>query len=99
MIRLARIHVAMPGKTFELLAALKEAADIVKSVTGLEVTTLVSMGAQVGETVSVINYKSMAEFDEMMTKVLGSKAYQAVVKKFETLIVPGSSRDHFLRQV
>jgi hypothetical protein len=32
MIRLARITVAMPGKTFELMAALKEAASVAKSV-------------------------------------------------------------------
>jgi pimeloyl-ACP methyl ester carboxylesterase len=31
-IRLARITVAMPGKTFELMAALKEAASVAKSV-------------------------------------------------------------------
>jgi hypothetical protein len=41
----ARINVAMPGKTFELMAAVKEAAAIVKSLTGLEVTTFPSMGA------------------------------------------------------
>ncbi len=99
MIRLARINVAMPGKTFELMAALKEAADVVKSVTGAEVTTFASMGAHVGEFVSVSNYASLAEFEEKVAKLLGNAKYQAVIKKFEGLIVPGASHDHFLREV
>jgi hypothetical protein len=87
MIRLARITVAMPGKTFELMAALKEAASVAKSVTGVEITIFSSMGAQVGEYVNV------------STKLLGSAEWQAVVKKFEGVIVPGSTHDHFLRQI
>jgi hypothetical protein len=50
----ARINVAMPGKTFELMAAVKEATAIVKSVTGLEVPTFPSMGALLGEFVNVV---------------------------------------------
>jgi hypothetical protein len=99
MIRLARINVAAPGKTFELLAALKEAAAVVQKVTGAEVTTFGSMGAHVGEFVSVTNYSSLADFEEKSAKLLASKEYHAVVKKFEGLIVPGSSHDHFLRQL
>ena|SRR5271157_5768375 len=99
MIRLARIAVAMPGKTFELMAALKEAASVVKSVTGVEVTIFSSMGAHIGEYVSVSNYSSLADFEEKMAKLLGSAEWQAMVKKFEGLIVPGSAHDHFLRQV
>ena len=59
MIRLARINVAMPGKTFELMAALKETAEVVQSVTGAEVLTFASMGSHVGEFVSVSNYASL----------------------------------------
>jgi hypothetical protein len=99
MIRLARITVAMPGKTFELMAALKEAASVAKSVTGVEITIFSSMGAQVGEYVNVSNYSSLADFEEKMAKLLGSAEWQAVVKKFEGLIVPGSTHDHFLRQI
>jgi hypothetical protein len=99
MIRLARLAVAMPGKSFELLAALKESAAIVKSVSGIDVTIFGSMGAQVGEYVSVTNYSSLADFEEKAAKILGSAQYQAVVKKFEGLVVPGSTHDHFLRQV
>jgi len=99
MIRLARISLAMPGKTFEVMAALKEAASVIKSVTGVEVTIFSSMGAQVGEYVSVSNYSSLADFEEKMAKLLGSAEWQAMVKKFEGLMVPGSTRDHFLRQI
>jgi hypothetical protein len=98
MIRLARITVAMPGKTFELLALLKEAAGVVKSVTGAEVTTFTSMGSHVGEFVSVTNYSSLADFEEKSAKLLASEQWHALVKKLEGLVVPGSSHDHFLRQ-
>jgi len=99
MIRLARISLAAPGKTFELMAALKEAASVIKSVGGVEVTTFASMGAQVGEFVSVSNYSSLADFEEKSAKILGSAKYQEVVKKIEVLLVPGASRDHFLREI
>ena len=99
MIRLARIQLAMPGKVFELMAVAKEAAGVVKAVTGREVATFASMGAQVGETVSVVNFGSWAEFEEATAKLLASRDYQAIVKKFEGLTVPGASRDHLLRQI
>jgi hypothetical protein len=99
MIRLARINVAMPGKSFEVIAALKETAEIVKSVTGVEVMTFGSMGSHVGEYVSVSNYTSLADFEEKATKLLSNAKYQAAIKKFEGLLVPGASHDHFLRQV
>lgn len=99
MIRLARINVAAPGKSFELMAALKEAASVVKAVTGHEVTVFASMGAQVGEFIAVVNYASLAEYEEATARILASRDYQAVAKKFEGLLVPGASRDHLLRQI
>ena len=99
MIRLARITVAMPGKVFELQAIMKEAASVVKAVSGVEVMTFASMGSHVGEVVSVSNYSSLADFEEKATKILASPEYQAVVKKLEGLVVPGSTHDHFLRQI
>jgi hypothetical protein len=65
----------------------------------VEVTTFTSMGSQVGEIVSVSNYSSLPDFEEKSAKLLGSSEWHAMAKKFEGLIVPGSSRDHFLRQV
>ena len=99
VIRLARISVAAPGQTFELLAVLKEAAAVVEKVAGIEVLTFASMGSLVGEFVSVSNYSSLAEFEEKSTKLLASADYHAVVKKLAGLVVPGSSHDHFLRQL
>ena len=99
MIKLARVHVAAPGKTFELIAALREAAGIAKGVTGLELTNFISMGAQVGETVSVMNFSSMEMFEEATVKLLTSKDWQLRTKKFEGLVVPGLSHDQLLRQI
>ena len=99
MIRLARLSTAMPGKVFELQAVLKEVAAVVKAVSDVEVLTFASMGAQIGEVVTVSNYSSLADFEEKAAKILGSAEYQAVVKKLEGLVVPGSPREHFLRQI
>jgi hypothetical protein len=99
MIRLARINVATPGKTLELMAVLKEAAGVAKAVAGIEIMNFASMGAQVGETVSVSNYSSLADFEEKAGKLFASPEWQAMIRKFEGLVVPGASRDHFLRQI
>ena len=97
MIRLARMVVAMPGKAFELQAALKEVVAAVKEVSGVEVTIMASFGSQVGEFVSASNYESLADFEEKGAKIIGSAQYQAAIRKFEGLIVPGSARDHLMR--
>ena len=99
MVRLARIVVAMPGKTSEVAALLKETAAIIKSVVGVDVIVFSSLGAQVGELMSVSNYNNLADFEEKGTKILGSAEYQAAIKKFEGLLVPGASHDHLLRQI
>jgi hypothetical protein len=99
MIRLARISTAMPGKVFELQAVLKETAAIIKTVSGVEIMIFASMGSHVGEVAAVSNYSSLADFEEKATKILASPEYQAVVKKLEGLVVPGSAHDHFLRQI
>ena len=99
MVRLARIHVALPGKSFALVAVLKEAAEAVKAAAGVEVMVFGSLGAQVGEYISVSNYDSLGDFETKAVKILGDERYQAVIKKLEGLVVPGSSRDHFLRSV
>src|SRR5208283_3092983 len=78
MIRLARINIAMPGKSFEVMAALKETGEIVKSVTGVEVMTCGSMGSHVGEFVSVSNYTSLADFEEKATSGVTSFGHQRV---------------------
>lgn len=99
MIRLARIVVAIPGKTFEVLAALKEAAAAVKTAAGVDMLVFGSMGAQVGEFISVSTYESLADFEAKMAKILANSQYQAAIKKFEGLLVPGASRDHLLREM
>jgi hypothetical protein len=99
MIRLARFHVAMPGKSAALLSLLKEVAAVIKSAAGVEVLVFASLGSHVGESMSVSNYNSLADFEEKATKILASADYQALVKKLDGLVVPGSSHDHLLRQV
>jgi hypothetical protein len=67
-VRLARIHVAMPGKSFALMAVLKEAAETVKAPAGVDITAFGSMGAQVGEsayqttTASLISKRRVLRF-------------------------------------
>jgi hypothetical protein len=99
MIRLARIYLASPGKSFDLLEVLKELRDAVKAAAGVDVMILATMGSQVGEYFSASNYDSLADFEAKGTKILGDARYQAAVKKLDGLVVPGSSRDYFMRQV
>jgi hypothetical protein len=96
---LERTVVPMPGKSFELLTLSKETAAVVNAVAGVEVTVFGRLGAQVGEVVSVSNYSSLANFEEKSAKILASAQYQAVVKKFEGVILPGSAHDRLLRQL
>ena len=97
MIRQARIVLAMPGKAFELVAAVKEIAAVIHAVAGVEVQIFASLGAQVGEMVAVSNFASLAEFEEKSTKILTSPEYQAAVRKVGGLAVPGATHDHLLR--
>jgi hypothetical protein len=99
MIRFVRTSVPMPGKQFEVVALSKETAAVIKAAAGVEVTIFGRLGAQVGEIVSVTNYSSLADFEEKVAKILASPAYQAVAKKFEGLLVPGSSHDRLMRQL
>lgn len=99
MIRLARIHLALPGKSFELLEVLKEAAEAVKAAAGVDVMILATMGSQVGEYFSASNYENFADFEAKGMKILSDPRYQAVVKKLDGLVAPGSSRDYLMRQV
>jgi hypothetical protein len=99
MIRLARSYVAMPGKYFEAVAAVKEAGAIVEKVAGVKVTIFTRLGGQVGELTSVTNYSNLADLEERAAKILASAEYQAVVKKLEGLIVPGQYNDRLMREV
>jgi hypothetical protein len=99
MIRYARTVVPAPGKSFELLTLSKEVAAVVKAVAGVEVTVFGRLGAQVGEVVSVSEFSNLADFEEKTAKILASAQYQAVIKKFEGVIVPGSAHDRLLRQL
>jgi hypothetical protein len=98
-IRLARSYTAMPAKSTEVLAIAREVAAVIKRVADVDVTIFATMGSQVNEFVSVTNYSSFAEFEEKGNKILGNPEYQAVIRKYEGLLVPGSIHDRLLREV
>jgi hypothetical protein len=98
-VRLARLYTAMPGKIPEVLAVSKEVAAVVKRIADIDALVFASMGNQIGQFVTVTNYASFADFEEKALKILGSTEYQAIVKKYDGLLVPGSAHEHLLREV
>jgi antibiotic biosynthesis monooxygenase (ABM) superfamily enzyme len=98
MITFTRTLTALPGKTFEVIAYIKETQALVKKVVGLESTIYAVSGGAVGEFVSVLRFDSFAHFEEVVLKLLASPEYQAIVKKGEGLVAPGA-RDQLLRSI
>jgi hypothetical protein len=78
---------------------LKEVREVVKAAAGVDMMIFATMGSQVGEYFTASNYESFADFETKAMKIIGDGRYQSAVKKLNGVVVPGSSRDHFLRQV
>ena len=99
MITLVRTIVAAPGKSLDALAQAKEMAALVERVTGAELSVGVAMGGVFGEIAWIGHYDSLAQMDEANVKMMASADFRAESKKFESLLVPGASRDHIWRHV
>ena len=96
-VRYVRTSLALPGKFFEALAVVKEAAAIVEKVTGSKVTTMTRIGGPVGEITNVVIYSNLAELEETSTKLLANAEYQAMSRKLAGLI--SEANDRLLREV
>lgn len=94
MVTFVRTAVALPGKIFEALAVAKEIAALVKRTTGAELAVATGFGGVFGEIAWVSHPDSLAQMEEMNAKLMGEAEVRTAFKKWETLLVPGASRDH-----
>jgi hypothetical protein len=93
MITVIRTAAPFPGTTGEALAWAKEIATIVKRVTGKEQIVCTAFAGLLSDIAWIGQYDSVAEYDELRTKVLSHHDYAATAKKARNLFVPGSERD------
>jgi hypothetical protein len=93
MITVIRTAAAFPGMTGEALAWAKEVAAIVKRATGKEQIVCTAFAGLLSDLAWIGQYDSVAEYDELRTKVVSDPDYAAAAKKARNLFVPGSERD------
>lgn len=89
----------MPGKLFDAIAWGKEIAAIVKRVTGRELSVSIAFGGNVTELAWIAQYDSASQIEEAFKKLLADKEYVGILKKAESLVVPGTAQDHYWRAV
>jgi hypothetical protein len=99
MITFTRTITAQPSKLFEMIAYLKETQTFVKTAVGLDPSINAVSGGVTGQFVSILTFNNFAHYEEVVTKLLANPGYQALVKKGEGIIVPGTGHDQLLRSL
>jgi len=93
VITVIRTAAAFPGTTGEALVWAKEIATIVKRATGKEQIVCTAFAGLLSDIAWIGQYDSVAEYDELRTKVVSDHDYVAAAKRARNLFVPGSERD------
>ena len=93
MITVIRTASALPGETGEALAWAKEVAAIVGRITGRDQVVATAFAGMLAEIAWIGHYDSVAQYDELRTKVLADRNYMEALKKARNLFMPGSDRD------
>ena len=93
MITVIRTSTAFPGLAGEAVAWAKEIATIIKRITGKEQLVGTAFAGLLSDVAWIAHYDSVAQYDEMRTKVLADDKYIDALKKSRNLFVPGSGRD------
>lgn len=99
MITFVRTLVAMPGRVFDVLTQAKEIAGLAKQVTGVEIAVGTSFGGSISEIAMISRFDSLAQMEAANDKMMADANVRAGMRKFEGLLVPGTSRDHVWRHV
>jgi hypothetical protein len=99
MITFVRTAVAMPGKLGDLVPIAKEIGAISKRVNSRELTVGMAFGGNGSEVAWIVQYDSLAQSEEFLTRLMADAEYRALLKQIETLLVPGSLRDQIWRHV
>ncbi len=82
-----------PGMTGEAVGWAKEIATMVKHATGKKQIVCTAFAGLLSDIAWIGHYDSVAEYDELRTKVISDHDYVAAAKKARNLFVPGSERD------
>jgi hypothetical protein len=96
MITVIRSFIAMPGKNAECIAIAKEVAAIYKRVAGRDIAVATALGGNPQEIAYVGQLESIGQMQEGLAKLAADAEFRATQKKVETVVVPGSFRDHLL---
>jgi hypothetical protein len=93
MITVIRTAAALPGETAEALAWAKEIAALIRRITGKDQVVATAFAGMLAEIAWIGHYDSVAQYDELRTKVLADGSYMEALKKARNLFMPGSDRD------
>lgn len=93
MITVIRTSTAFPGMTGEAVSWAKRIAAMVKRVTGRDQFVATAFAGMLSEIAWIAQYDSVAQYDELRTKVMNDPEYIDALKKARDLFVPGSVRD------
>jgi hypothetical protein len=93
MITVIRTATAFPGMSGEALSWAKEIAALLKRETGKDQLVCTAFAGLLAEIAWIGQYDSVAQYDEMRSKVIANREYIETVKKARQMFVPGSERD------
>jgi hypothetical protein len=93
MITVIRTATAYPGLAGEAIGWAKEIAAIIKRATGKEQLVCTAFAGLLSDVAWIAHYDSVAQYDELRTKVLADDKFIDTLKKARNLFVPGSDRD------
>ncbi len=93
MVIFIRTAVAMPGKIPQLMIYAKEMQALIKKVIGVEVAVGLRLGGNAAEVCWSANYDSLAQVQDVSTKLMTDAAYVAQLGKGADLIVAESVHD------
>jgi hypothetical protein len=97
MITLIRSATIMPGKVVEARAWASEVGDLVSRIMGKQLRVGTRIGGNVGEICWIVQFESLAQLEEQFAKWLSNSEYQAMAKRTEGLLVPGSVNDQIFQ--
>jgi NIPSNAP len=97
MITLIRSTTMMPGKNPEAREWASEIGGVVSRITGNQVRVGMRIGGNVSEICWIVQFESLAQLEEQMTKWVSNAEFQAVAKRAEGLIRPGSTNDQIFQ--
>jgi hypothetical protein len=99
MLTFVRTAVAQPDQLFELVAAAKELAAIVKKLVDRDVSICSTIGGNIAEVAWIWQSPGVETQDERFAKLMANPEYLAVFKKIMSLSVPNTSHEKIYRHI